>query len=363
MKTKTSANRLQYIDWVRGLGAMIMLQGHVFHSFLRNDLRDRGPYILSQFVGGMPPAIFLFLTGVTLAFLMNSTERKGLAPRERLVTAFRRSGYLFGLAFAFRFQLWIFGLPAPWQDLFRVDVLNAMGFAIAVLSLMAVFTTAERIRYSALAGLGIAFGAPLVSMLNWSGVPWMIRAYIVPDFNYFGFFPWGAYLAFGVCAGSIIRSIPEEATDRLMQWGALLGIGLIAVCQYFSNLPYSLYPKSDYWLNSPLQILTKLGVTLLLLSAAFVWTRYGAKSGWSWVRQFGTTSLLVYWVHIELVYGRASGLLKMNLNEAQTAVAAIFVMLLMLGISTAKTYRYRVAAYLSEWGWNFGPKPERVPGD
>src|SRR6516225_1013207 len=109
MKTKTSADRLHYLDWLRGLGAVIMLQGHVFHSFMRPELRGGGPYMLSQFVGGMPPAIFLFLTGITLAFLMDSTERRGLTPRERVWAAFRRSGYLFGLAFAFRLQLWIFG--------------------------------------------------------------------------------------------------------------------------------------------------------------------------------------------------------------------------------------------------------------
>src|ERR1017187_9296310 len=94
MKTKASAYRLQYIDWVRGLGAAIMLQGHVFDSFLKNDLRSGGPYVLSQFLGGMPPAIFLFLTGVTLAFLMDSTERKGMKPMLRVTTAFKRSGYL-----------------------------------------------------------------------------------------------------------------------------------------------------------------------------------------------------------------------------------------------------------------------------
>ena len=77
MQTKTSAYRLEYIDWVRGFGALIMLQGHVFDSFLRPDLRPGGAYVLSQFVGGMPPAIFLFLTGVTLSFLMDSSERKG----------------------------------------------------------------------------------------------------------------------------------------------------------------------------------------------------------------------------------------------------------------------------------------------
>src|SRR3954452_9548786 len=116
--TKASSYRLEYLDWVRGLGAVIMLQGHVFHSFLRPELQTSGAYTLSQFVGGMPPALFLFLTGITLAFLMDSTERKGMPARRRVVEALLRSGYLFVLAFAFRLQLWLFGLPAPWEGLF-----------------------------------------------------------------------------------------------------------------------------------------------------------------------------------------------------------------------------------------------------
>jgi hypothetical protein len=58
-----------------------MLQGHVFDSFLKPELRPGGAWVLSQFAGGMPPAIFLFLTGVTLAFLMDSSERRGLTRR------------------------------------------------------------------------------------------------------------------------------------------------------------------------------------------------------------------------------------------------------------------------------------------
>ncbi|HUP02757.1 MAG TPA: hypothetical protein VMU19_02130 [Bryobacteraceae bacterium] len=363
MKTKTSSYRLQYIDWVRGLGAVIMLQGHVFDSFLKNDLRGGGPYVLSQFVGGMPPAIFLFLTGMTLAFLMDSTEKKGMQPSDRVKTAFRRSGYLFFLAFAFRLQLWIFGLPAPWTDLFRVDILNCMGFAIAALSAMAAFRTIERVRLCGVLGLAIALASPLVTQMNWSGAPWLVRAYIIPDFRSFGFFPWGAYLAFGVSAGSIIRIVPQEATERVMQWAALLGGGLILACHYFANQPYTVYAKSDFWLNSPAQVLTKLGVILLMLAFAFVWTRYGAKEGWSWVRQFGTTSLLVYWVHIELVYGRGLWFLKGNLTELQTAFAAVLIILLMLALSTAKTYRNRIAVVLADYGWTFGPRPNRVPGD
>src|SRR5215472_13168063 len=97
---KPASQRLLYLDWVRGLAALIMLQGHVFQSFLRDDLRNGGTYMWSQFVGGMPPAVFLFLLGVTFAFLMHSQERKGITAGGRFFAAIRRSGYLFAAAFA-----------------------------------------------------------------------------------------------------------------------------------------------------------------------------------------------------------------------------------------------------------------------
>jgi uncharacterized membrane protein len=363
MKTKASTYRLQYLDWLRGLGAVIMLQGHCFDAFTKPSLRQSGPYTLSQFVGGMPPAIFLFLTGVTLSFLMDSSERKGVGPTGRVITAFSRSGYLFFLAFAFRLQLFVFSFPADWHDLFRVDILNCMGFAIAVMSVMALFKTAERVRLCAVLGLAIALAAPLVSQLDLPKLHWMVRSYIVPDYRYFSFFPWAAFLAFGMSAGSAIRAVPQEATERVMQWVALVGGSLILICQYCANLPYNIYPKSEFWLNSPAQVLTKLGVTLLILSFAFLWTRYGASEGWSWIRQFGTTSLLVYWVHIELVYGRWLWFLKNNLTVLQTVISAIAIIGLMLALSTAKAYRQRIVSWVEGMGWSFWPKQDRVPGD
>ena len=364
VKIKSSSERLQYLDWVRGIGAAIMLQGHVFDSFLKPELRAGGAFTFSQFLGGMPPAMFLFLTGITLAFLMDSLERKGTAPRERVWAALRRSGYLFFLAFAFRAVTFVLGLPVSlWTDLFRVDILNCMGFSIAVLSLMAAFRTAERARLCAILGFAIALAAPLISQIQAhgliGGLPWMLRAYIVPDYRSFGFFPWGAYLAFGVSAGSAIRMIPSVATERAMQWTALLGGAMVLVCQYFAGVPYSIYQKTEFWLDSPAQVLTKQGVTLLTLAFAFLWTKHIAGGGWSWVRQFGVTSLLVYWVHIELVYGRWMWYFKGNLSVAQTSLTAVFVILLMLTVSTLKTHRQNVPAMLAGMGWSFGPKAER----
>ena len=238
-----------------------------------------------------------------------------------------------------------------------------MGISIALLSVMALFKTAERIRLCAVLGLAIALASPVISGMDWSGVPWIVRSYVIPDYNSFGIFPWGAYLAFGVSAGSVIRSVPPDATERCMQWAAILGGMLILASQYFAKSSFTLYSNSEYWLNSPAQVLTKVGVLFLMVAMAFLWTRFGAKDGWSWVRQFGVTSLLVYWVHIEMVYGRGLWFLKDSLTVPETVVAAISVILLMLAISTMKTHREKWRTVLSGLGWNFTPRPGTSAGD
>jgi uncharacterized membrane protein len=359
---KAGGGRLAFLDWTRGLAAVIMLQGHTFHSFTKHELRDSGPYMFSQFVGGMPPAIFLFLVGVTLSFLMDSRERQGLSGARRVWAALRRAGYLLGVAFLFRFQLWLFARPySPWTDLLRVDILNAMGLAVAVMSGMAVFQTADRVRLCAALGVGIAAASPLISQLDWSPVPAAIRSYIIPDMLSFGFFPWAAFVAFGMSAGSIIRLLRPDQLERAVQWAALLGFGLVLSGQYFANLPYSVYPRSEFWLNSPWQIFIKLGVILLILAFGFLWSRQATAQKWSWIRQFGTTSLVVYWVHIELIYGRWLWFWKENLSIAETTLAALALIVLMLLLSIARTQWKNRAAWklVPSFNWLLARKAQQ----
>ncbi len=359
----SSTKRLAYIDWMRGLAAVIMLQGHVFHSFTKNELRQTSAYQLSQFVGGMPPAIFLFLTGVTLAFLMDGRERRGVAAPRRVIAALRRAGYLLAVALLFRLQLWIFGLPSsPWTDLFRVDILNCMALSVALLSLMAVFRTVERVRLCAILGLGIATAAPFVSQIDWSLLPQGVKDYLAPSLTGFSFFPWAAFVAFGVSAGSLVRITAQESMDRLLQWAALAGTALLAAGWCASNSPYSLYPASDFWLNSPSLVLIKLGVILWMAAFAFLWNKGEIAEKWNWLRQLGTTSLLVYWVHIELVYGRWFWFWRENLGVAQAAILAVLVIMLMLGLSVARSNYNRWSGWRPSFRW-YAPTPRRVPGD
>ncbi len=360
---QSSSNRLVYLDWLRGVAALIMLQGHVFHSFADKGSRESSAYVLSQFFGGMTPATFLFLTGVTLAFLMSSRERQGLAPAARVWAAVRRASYLFGVAFLFRLQLFLTGLPDnSWTDLFKVDILNSMGLAILLMSPLAVLEPTRRIRAAIGVGLGIAALSPVISALNWSWLHPFVRNYFVPDHNHFTFFPWAAFVAFGVGVGTILRTAGQTNSKAVMQWSALAGLGLIVGGRFFAEMPYTVYSNSDFWLNSPLLVLIKLGVLLLALPAAYLWTGQGSSNQWSFVRLLGTNSLLVYWVHIELVYGRWLGYWKEALSPVQCAVVSLLVILLMVGLAALRANWRTVRAALTSFSY-FPQSPERVSGD
>ncbi len=326
------SKRIVFLDWMRGLAAIVMLQGHTFDSFLRPELREHPAFIFSQFFGGEAAAIFLFLTGITFGLGMN--KREDLPAWKRITGALRRARYLFLLAMAFRFQLWVFALPnQPWTDLLRVDVLNVMGATAAMLSLIALAKGMRRVRWAVVAGTVLAAMAPVMSGLETGGLPGAVRDYFVPSASAFSMFPWGSYLAFGLAAGSALPFVKREWSS-VMQWAALGGFGLLLAGQYFSNLPFSLYPNANFWLDSPALVACKLGITLLLGSGAFLWTEYFS-AGWSWVRLLGTTSLAVYWVHVELVYGWWLGRLKQNLAVWECVAASALLVVAMVGMSAA----------------------------
>ncbi len=310
-----------------------MLQGHTFHSFTRPDLREHGFYLYSQFFGGEAAAVFLFVTGITYGLGMG--KRSSLPPMERIFAALKRARYLFLIGVAFRVQLWLFGIPnSRLSDLLIVDILNLMGAAAALLAFVAIFADPmRRIRMATLAGVLIAALSPLVSDLDTSMLPKVLHDYVVPGAS-FSIFPWAAYLAFGLAFGNAIPLVERGGWNRVMQWATLSGLTLITAGIYFSDLSFSIYPSAEFWVDSPGLVACKMGALFLMGAGAYLWTEY-LSSGWSWVQLLGTTSLPVYWVHVELVYGWESQGLHQKLTPWQSLGAASVLVMLMVGMSLA----------------------------
>lgn len=355
VKRLARGERLAFIDWTRGAATLVMLQGHVWESFTHKDLRDTGVYMMSQFPGGVAPAVFLFLAGVTLAFLIDSRQQRGVDASGRFKAAMRRAAYLGGLAILFRLQLWAFYWPnSPWRDLLRVDILNCMAAACIILAPIGALGRLGRIRGALVVTAVIAFGAPFMSDWKADAPESLLRAYLAPDYSAFALFPWGAFVAFGMACGTAFRCVSEEGRENLMQWAGWGGFALAFAGQYVSNLPYNIYPRTEFWLDSPCLTLIKIGVILMVVAFGYFWNQWvprirggaGAGPRFSIPRQLGQTSLLIYWVHIELVYGRLASPFRNQTPLFDTALFALAVIVLMLGLSVAKSKLVRSKAYL-----------------
>src|SRR5262249_33201540 len=87
-----TVKRLAFLDWMRGLALILMIQCHVFNSFARMDVRNGGLYAISQFTGGMAGPLFLFMAGMTFAFQMDSLEHRHSEASRRWLGALKRAG-------------------------------------------------------------------------------------------------------------------------------------------------------------------------------------------------------------------------------------------------------------------------------
>jgi uncharacterized membrane protein len=327
--------RFPFLDWMRGLAILLMIQCHTFNAYAHPDVRQSGTYILSQFVGGMAAPLFLFMAGMTLAFQMERTAKRERGRMARWVAALRRGGYVLGIAYLFRMSNCVAMLPHPdWNELTKVDILNCMGVSMLAVAAVGVFDLKDRVRSSLLLAAAIAAASPIVANLPWGGTPSLVQEYIAPGHGrgHFAFFPNAAYVAFGVAAGSLVRA-GVDGFDRLMQWWVLAGLALMFAGEYFSNLPYSMYTKSDFWSDSPTLIAIRCGIALLLTAGSYLWTEYGAAPRWSWMQTLGKNSLMVYWVHVMLVYGDMIRGLKGTMSIPATAFATAVVTALMLAMS------------------------------
>ena len=321
---------------MRGLALVIMIQVHVFNSFARMDVRNSGVYSLAVFVGGMAGPLFLFMAGMTFAFLMESLERREPNSRRRWMACLRRAGYILAIAFLIRIVNWASSWPhAGWEEIIRVDILNSMGLAMAAFSVAALLAGSRRIRAVLLGAVAIAAVSPLVANFNWAAAPPLLHEYLAPGFGrgHFPFFPCASYLGFGMTAGAAVRLTDAARMDRLMQWSALIGGAFILGGQYVSNLPYSVYSQSNFWTDNPTLICMRVGISLVMLAGCYTWTAFCAGPRWSWMQCLGKNSLMVYWVHLMLVYGALTAPFQKALSIPATALATVAVIAMMVALS------------------------------
>jgi uncharacterized membrane protein len=300
--------RRGYLDWLRGLAVLIMIEAHLIDSWTRSPDRETTAFAWSMIVGGFGAPLFLFLAGVSVSLSASSKLRKTGDPSAASRAVMRRGLEIFGLAFVFRLQACILSW-GPWWTLLKVDILNIMGPSIiAAAALWRWFRTLRgRLIGFAVATAAVALLTPAIrSLAIVQSLPAPIEAYFRPvqPLSNFVFPPWIAFVFAGAFCGVLVDAVRTPTTEsRLNRHFAIGGIALGLAGLIASFLP-SPYASSYFWTTSPAFFFLRVGILVALIGLAYAWEqRPGGSTKWSPLQQLGRTSLFIYWIHVEMVYG------------------------------------------------------------
>jgi uncharacterized membrane protein len=351
----TAPSRLAWIDWMRGFACILMFQTHCYDAWLGGEARNTGFLKGSQLLGTLPAPLFLFLAGISFALITDKLINKKLSPGEITRIMARRGAEILGFGLLFRLQEYLIAWGwAPWSDLLRVDVLNIIGLSMILMAL-----TCGAVLIVSGSGLGRNFAlstaavatASLIALLTpplyttWrpTWLPWPIESYIDGCHNLgspqpwlFSLFPWAAFAFAGLAAGFILFSEKARAhTTQTLAIFAAFGAAAILAAYGLDHSSIHFYAVYDYWHTSPNFLMMRVGLLVVIAFLSYAWCRWGlATLGFSPLIQLGQTSLLVYWVHIEFVYGRFSILPKraQSISTASRGLLEIIVFMLILSL-------------------------------
>lgn len=365
--------RLAYIDWMRGLACLLMFQTHCYDSWLSPQARQSRFFMYSQLGGTFPAPLFLFLAGISFALVTERLWNKNLPVAQIGRTTILRGGEIFCYGLLFRLQEYVVSWGwAPKSDLLRVDVLNTIGLSMMLLGVVCWMVLAWSSRAGrspinrkalVLSAAGTALLISLLSPALWTTwrptwLPWPIESYVdgvhnlgVSQAGLFPVFPWTAFAFAGLAVGFILQSQWARALEaRAFFAMGLAGGVLIEFARWLDRQPRQFYAVQDYWHTSPSFFLIRVGMLLVIMAASYGWCRWGlGQWGFSPLILLGQASLLVYWVHIEFVYGRVSILPKHRMGIGGASAGLLVISLAMLALAYIRTKTKGRGVELMPW--------------
>jgi uncharacterized membrane protein len=364
-RPEPAKSRLAYIDWMRGLACVLMFQTHCYDSWLGGAARQSRFFMYSQLAGTFPAPLFLFLAGISFALVTEKLRQKNLPPAQIARTTTSRGAEIFAFGLLFRLQEYVIAWGwAPKSDLLRVDILNTIGVSMMLMGVVCWIAShhwgKERGKSGALTSIMVAAAMALtISLLTplvWTTwrprfLPWPIESYIdgvhnlgMPQAWLFPIFPWTAFAFAGLAVGFILQSPwSRERASAVFLWLGAAGVILVELSRWLDARPRQLYPVYDYWHTSPNFFLIRVGMLMIIVTASYAWCRW-VIGRWGLVQwrfspliQLGQASLLVYWVHIEFVYGRVSILPKHGVGIGTASAGLMIITLAMLALAYVRT--------------------------
>jgi hypothetical protein len=307
-------SRLAFIDLLRGWAILVMIEVHVFNTFIVPAIKTTPWFHVLNFINGLVAPSFIFISG----FVFLIASQKKLESFRAYGPAFWKQlgriglvwsiGYFLHLPF-FSFRRMIADTtPDGWLSFYQVDVLQCIAFGLFVLFISRLLIKNNKIYQVFLFTTGLFFVCATIVVLNYDFTKWIpgfIAAYINGQhFSLFPIFPWLAFMLFGgyFASGYIDSREQKKEKEKILHF-AMIGVVLTLVCMVGLNMHANMNILPLDIRANPLFFFERLGIVMLLLSACWFYAEV-RKTEKTFVLDVGRESLLVYTAHLLLIYGR-----------------------------------------------------------
>jgi uncharacterized membrane protein len=335
----TQKKRALFIDLLRGLVLLIMIEVHVFNSILILSIKESGWFTYLNFINGLVAPSFLYVSG--LVFVLSL---------QKSVDELRKFGKVFWkkigrivliLIAGYSLHLPHFSLKKilnnPTQqvlnDLFMVDVLQCIAVGLLYLLLARMIFKNEKQFY-------LFVGVSLLIVLIVSPIAWKtnLNNYLpLPIASYlnrmngslFPILPWFNFIFAGALTSKYYITAREKNEERIFNKHLLI-VGAILFLGSLLLLSYVLPLNIKGIIPNPFFFLERLGIVLILLAGCWYYLQISTKHV-GFILDVSRESLLVYWLHLQLIYRNIFGgesLVSMFGNKL-TLIEAIIVTIIL----------------------------------
>ncbi len=342
-------HRIIFIDLMRAIAVLQMVQGHTTDVLLADNFRNPDSLIYSTwvFLRGMTAPIFMFTAGIVFTYLFQLVN-KPFKENPRVKKGVKRGLLLIFLGYLLRYPTWtVFDFSqvsdSSLQVFFVVDVLQLIGASLIALLLLLYIAEKFSLSYYTvfLIALVMIFGlSPFFLTIDWNSfLPAPIAGYFYTGTgSLFPFFPWAGYVIAGGVLGAYLARHPLVFRSSKFSLNlATIGAALILTSTFPDVLTNLLGVTTVVNLADTGLVLFRVGF-VLLLNALVSFISLKADSIPKILVLLGRNTLLIYVVHLVILYGSAwnKGLydyIGKSLTGWQTfssAVTMIAVMTLMV---------------------------------
>jgi len=337
--TKTGSagsHRYGFVDLMRGFALVVMIETHVVNAYVPASARTGAFFFWLSFVNGLVAPSFLFASGFSLVLQARRRWDEWLHAGPAFWTQVRRLAFI--LPVAYLLHLPHFGLSkflivqdlAFWNKAFQVDVLQCIVASLLFIDALILLTRRQAVFAwsAALAAAGAALATPWVWSQDFTGrMPLHLALFLNPHgVSLFPLFPWISFVLAGAVASHLfLNAAARQADSRHMRCVFLFGFFAILAALSMRSFQVVEAWNIGFYKTSPLFVLIRLGCVLIIYAGLYASEKRlgrGPKS----IHLAGQESLLVYVMHLLLIFGVLRGQFVSSILGREAGYAASFLL-------------------------------------